>query len=124
VPDKLGGVVLMFASIAVLFVLPWLDRSRVKSGAYRPLFRQFFWVFVAVCIGLGYLGAMPAEGGYVIAARILTAWYFLHFLVILPVLGLVEKPRPLPASITEAVLARNGAPTMPSGAAAMPERKG
>jgi ubiquinol-cytochrome c reductase cytochrome b subunit len=124
VPDKLGGVVLMFASIAVLFVLPWLDRSRVKSGAYRPLFRQFFWIFCAACIGLGYLGAMPAEGGYVIAARILTAWYFLHFLVILPVLGLIEKPEPLPASITEAVLAKNGGSVMPAGAAAAPERQG
>jgi quinol-cytochrome oxidoreductase complex cytochrome b subunit len=64
VPDKLGGVILMFGSIAVLFVLPWLDTSKVRSGAYRPLFKQFFWIFAAVCVGLGYLGAMPAEGIY------------------------------------------------------------
>ena len=57
-----------------------------------------------VCIGLGYLGAKPAEGGYVIAARILTSYYFLHFLVILPLLGFIEKPKPLPASISESVL--------------------
>jgi ubiquinol-cytochrome c reductase cytochrome b/c1 subunit len=123
VPDKLGGVLLMFASIAVLFFLPWLDTSKVRSGAYRPLFRQFFWIFFAVCIGLGYLGAMPAEGGYVIASRILTAWYFLHFLVILPVLGLIEKPKPLPASITDSVL-KGGGSTMPVGASAAPERQG
>jgi quinol-cytochrome oxidoreductase complex cytochrome b subunit len=125
VPDKLGGVLLMFGSIAVLFFLPWLDTSRVRSGSYRPLFKQFFWIFAAVCVGLGYLGAMPAEGGYVLAARILTAWYFLHFLVILPLLGLIETPRPLPASITDSVLREGGgAGTVPVGATSAPERKG
>ena len=58
-----------------------------------------FWIFVAVCLGLGWLGSKPAEGGYVIAARILTAYYFIHFLVILPLLGLFEKTKPLPNSI-------------------------
>ena len=106
IPDKLGGVLALFGAIAVLFVLPWLDTSKVRSAKYRPLYRQFFWVFVLVCIGLGYLGAKPASGGYIVAARILTAYYFLHFLVILPVLGLIERPRPRPASISEAVLAR------------------
>jgi ubiquinol-cytochrome c reductase cytochrome b/c1 subunit len=112
IPNKLLGVVALAASILILAFLPWLDTSRVRSANYRPLYRQFFWVFVAVCIGLGWLGAKPAEGGYVIAARILTAWYFIHFLVVLPLLGLIEKPLPLPHSITEAVLAKNsgGAP--------------
>jgi ubiquinol-cytochrome c reductase cytochrome b/c1 subunit len=73
IPSKLGGVIAMFGSIAVTAFLPWLDTSRVRSAAYRPVYRVFFWVFVACGIGLGYLGAMPAEGGYVIAARILTA---------------------------------------------------
>ena len=77
----------MFASILLLFVLPWLDTSKVRSAVYRPLYKQFFWILVIVCIGLGYLGAKPAEGGYVIAARILTFWYFFHFLVLLPLLG-------------------------------------
>ena len=76
----------------------------MKSARYRPLFRQFFWIFVAVCIGLGWLGAKPAEGGYVVAARILTAYYFAHFIIILPLLGWFEKPKPLPNSIEEAVL--------------------
>jgi ubiquinol-cytochrome c reductase cytochrome b subunit len=79
----------------------------VSSGAYRPIFKQFFWLFVIVCLGLGYLGSKPPEGGYVIAARILTVYYFLHFLVILPLLGLLEKPKPLPSSISEDVLAKN-----------------
>ncbi len=105
IPDKLGGVVAMFGSILILFVLPWLDTSRVRSGSYRPIFRQFFWVFVIVCIGLGYLGSKPPEGAYVIWARILTAYYFIHFLVILPLIGLLESPKPLPSSISDAVLA-------------------
>ena len=120
VPDKLGGVILMFGSIAVMFILPWLDTSKVRSGTYRPLFKQFFWIFAAVCVGLGYLGAMPAEGGYVIAARILTAYYFAHFLIILPLLGFLEKPKELPASISEAVLSGGG---KPAGAVAAPETK-
>ncbi|MCC7482187.1 MAG: cytochrome b/b6 [Hyphomicrobiales bacterium] len=106
IPDKLLGVVAMFGSILILFVLPWLDTSRVRSGTYRPIFKQFFWVFVLVCIGLGYLGSKPAEGGYVFWARILTAYYFIHFLVILPLLGLLESPKPLPPSISDAVLAK------------------
>ena len=109
IPDKLGGVIAMFGAIAVLFVLPWLDTSKVKSAAYRPLYKQFFWLLVICGLGLGYLGSQPAEGGYVIASRILTAWYFFHFLVITPVLGLIEKPRPLPESVTAAVLAKNAA---------------
>lgn len=120
VPDKLGGVILMFGSIAVMFVLPWLDTSKVRSGTYRPLFKQFFWIFAIVCVGLGYLGAMPAEGGYVIAARILTAYYFAHFLIILPLLGFLEKPKELPASISDAVLSGGG---KPAGAVAAPETK-
>jgi ubiquinol-cytochrome c reductase cytochrome b/c1 subunit len=118
IPNKLLGVVALGASILILAFLPWLDTSRVRSANYRPLYRQFFWVFVVVCIGLGWLGAKPAEGGYVIAARILTAWYFIHFLVVLPLLGLIEKPLPLPHSITEAVLAKSGGPAAPVAATA------
>src|SRR6187397_2663770 len=107
IPDKLMGVIALFASIIVLAFIPWLDTSRVRSARYRPLYKQFFWVFVLVCLGLGYLGSRPAEGGYVIAARILTTYYFVHFLIILPLLGLIETPRPLPNSISEAVLKKS-----------------
>src|SRR5687768_4159410 len=109
IPNKLLGVLALFASILVLVFLPWLDSSKVRSARYRPLFRQFFWIFVAVCIGLGWLGAKPAEGGYVLAAQILTFWYFAHFLIVLPLLSRFETTRPLPSSIAESVL-KEGVP--------------
>ena len=104
VPDKLGGVLAMFGAIAVLFILPWLDRSPIRSGNFRPIFKIFFWVFFADCIALGYLGGMPAEGIYVVLSRVATAWYFLHFLVILPLLSVIETPKPLPQSLSKSVL--------------------
>jgi ubiquinol-cytochrome c reductase cytochrome b subunit len=124
IPNKLLGVIAMFSSIAVLFLLPWLDTSRVRSANYRPLYRQFFWIFVAVAIGLGYLGAQPPEGGYVIAARILAAWYFFHFLILLPLLGLFETPMPRPASIADAVLGPAAGGVASAGTAAAPETRG
>ncbi len=108
IPSKLGGVMAMFGSIAILAFLPWLDTSKVKSAAYRPVYRVFFWVFALTCIGLGYLGAMPAEGGYVIASRILTFYYFAFFIIIMPLLGVFETPKPVPATIADAVLAKGG----------------
>ena len=104
IPNKLMGVLALGGSIVILAFLPWLDTSRVRSARYRPLFRQFFWIFIATVVGLGYLGAKPPEGGYVIAARILTIYYFAHFLIVLPLLGFFEKTKPLPNSISESVL--------------------
>jgi len=104
IPNKLLGVTALAASIIVLAFMPWLDTSRVRSANYRPLYRQFLFVFFAAVIGLGYLGAREPTGGYVIAARILTIYYFAFFFVILPVLGLFEKTKPLPNSISESVL--------------------
>jgi ubiquinol-cytochrome c reductase cytochrome b subunit len=100
VPDKLFGVLAMFAAIAVLFVLPWLDRSPIRSAKFRPVYFIFFWVFLADCILLGYCGAMPAEEPWVTISQLATAYYFAHFLIILPVLGLYERPVDLPLSIS------------------------
>ncbi len=108
IPSKLGGVIAMFGAIIVLAFLPWLDSAKTRSSKYRPLAKQFFWIFVAVCLGLGYLGAQPPEGIYVIAGRILTACYFAYFLIVLPLLSRIEKPRPLPNSIADDVLAKSG----------------
>jgi ubiquinol-cytochrome c reductase cytochrome b/c1 subunit len=108
IPNKLAGVVVMFSSILILVFLPWLDTARTRSCKYRPLAKQFFWMFVFVCIVLGYLGAQPPEGIYVILGRILTVCYFAYLLVVLPLLSRIETPRPTPNSIADAVLAKGG----------------
>jgi len=104
VPDKLLGVIAMFASIFVLVILPWLDTSKVRSAIFRPIYKQLYWFFVADVLILGYMGAMPAEGTYLLIARVATIYYFLHFLVILPILGKKEKTLDIPLSITDPVL--------------------
>jgi len=112
VPDKLLGVVAMFASIFVLVILPWLDTSKVRSAIFRPLYKQFYWILVLDVILLGYMGALPPEGIYLIIARVATAYYFIHFLIILPILGSKEKTTPLPLSISEPVLGGSSNPDM------------
>ena len=109
IDSKLGGVLAMFGSIAVLFVLPWLDPSKVRSAVYRPWYKLFFWLFVINAIFLGWLGSKPAEGTYTLMAQISTAYYFAFFLIILPLLGLFETPKRMPNSITEAVLEKSKA---------------
>jgi ubiquinol-cytochrome c reductase cytochrome b subunit len=104
IPAKLMGVLAMFSAILVWFFLPWLDKSPVRSGHYRPMFRKFFWVLVVDVIVLGYCGGSPAEEPFVMISQLATAYYFLHFLVILPIISSIERPDPLPFSITEAVL--------------------
>ena len=101
VPDKLGGVIAMFAAIAVLFVLPWLDRSPIRSAKFRPVYFVLFWVLLADCILLGFCGAMPAEGIWVVLSRLGTVYYFAHFIILLPLLGLYERPIDLPLSISK-----------------------
>ena len=128
VPDKLGGVLLMGAAIVVLAFLPWLDTSKVRSMAYRPLARQCFWAFAVTCVMLGWLGSRPAEGIYVVLSQIFTALYFAYFLIALPLLGLFETPKKLPGSIAESVLSKmkaggSGA-VMAGAAAAEPNTKG
>tara|TARA_E500000178_G_C16902827_1_gene698881 strand:- start:200 stop:1144 length:945 start_codon:yes stop_codon:yes gene_type:complete len=114
VPDKLGGVLLMFGAIAVLFVVPWLDTSKVRSAKFRPIYKQFFWVLAADCVLLGIVGAKPAEGVWLVVGRLATVYYFLHFLVIMPLVGLLERPNPLPKSIAEAVLAKKQSAAAPA----------
>jgi ubiquinol-cytochrome c reductase cytochrome b subunit len=99
VPSKLGGVLLMFSAIGVLFVLPWLDRSPVRSGYYRPYFRVAFVLFILDCLVLGYVGGMPAEEPYITVSRIAATYYFFHFLILIPLIAKFEKPLPLPTSL-------------------------
>ncbi|MFM6853378.1 MAG: cytochrome bc complex cytochrome b subunit, partial [Sphingopyxis sp.] len=104
VPAKLWGVIAMFASIALLFFLPWLDGSPIRSARYRPLYRKFFWVLLADIAILGFCGVMPAEEPYVRISQLAAAYYFAHFLIIIPMISRFEKPEPMPTSITAAVL--------------------
>ena len=107
VPNKLLGVCFMFASLLILFVLPWLDTSRVRSARFRPIFRIVIWFWVIAFIGLGVCGAHKPEGVWVILSRIFTIYYFAHFLLILPILGQLERPLPLPESISNPVVVRS-----------------
>lgn len=138
IPDKLGGVIAMFASIAILVFLPWIDTSRVKSMSFRPMARMMFWAFAVVCVLLGYVGSQPTDkavislGGRVLLdmvglAQILTLLYFGYF-VGLFFAGLFERPLPQPASIADSVLGRltpaGHGGGLPMGAHAAPDVKG
>lgn len=101
-PAKLQGVLAMFGAIALLFFLPWLDTSPVRSAKYRPVYKWFVMLLVVAMFALGYAGAMPAEGFALRLGQFATLYYFFHFLVLLPWLGKREKPCPVPDSIHEA----------------------
>jgi len=109
VPDKLGGVALMFGAILILFVIPWLDTSRVRAATFRPVYKGFFWIFVLNGLVLGWVGANPPEGAFILIGQIGTAYYFAHFLLVMPIVGWLEKPKPLPDSIAAAVLGDDAA---------------
>ena len=83
IPNKLLGVIAMFASIGLLVLVPWLDTSRVRSARFRPIYRKCFWLLVVAWLVLAYCGAKPPEGAYVITARIAAA----HFLILMPLIG-------------------------------------
>ena len=127
VPDKLFGVIAMFASLFILFALPWLDTSKVRSARFRPVYKMLFWAFFINCFVLGYIGGKPAEGIFIIVGRLSTVLYFLFFLV-LPFIGWFERPRKLPESISTAVLESSGgggsSDGAPDGAAAKAEDRG
>jgi len=123
VPNKLLGVCMMFGSLIVLFVLPWLDTSPVRSARFRPIYKWTIWLWVAAFVTLGYCGMHKPEGIYVILSRVATLYYFAHFLVVLPVLGKLERPLALPESISKAVLGGFGGGPIPGAATAKPMEK-
>ena len=96
IDSKLGGVMAMFGSMIVLALVPWLDTSRVRSGRYRPMFKVWFWILVVDFVLLTWCGSQPPEQPFVIISQLGTLYWFVYFLVILPVLGLFEKPLPRP----------------------------
>ena len=126
VPNKLLGVLIMFGSLLLLALLPWLDTAKVRSMRYRPTMRWFFFIFVVVCFLLGVCGANPPDqqvianpdlgfnlfdanvNSYVWLSRVLTAYYFAYFILIVPITGWREKTLPMPDSISTPVLPQGG----------------
>ncbi|MCQ0969241.1 cytochrome b (plasmid) [Paracoccus sp. TK19116] len=111
---KFFGVIAMFGAILVMALVPWLDTSRVRSGRYRPQFKWWFWLLVADFMILMWTGGLSPDalGGYVPAISLAaTAYWFGYFLVILPLLGVIEKPEPMPATIEEDYLRHRGEAT-------------
>jgi ubiquinol-cytochrome c reductase cytochrome b/c1 subunit len=103
-PNKLAGVVCLAGSLLMLFLLPWLDTSPVRSSRFRPIFKWVFWLLPIDVVTLGWVGANPPEGNFIIIGQLATAYYFIHFLILTPLIGKLERPLPLPTSIAEAVL--------------------
>ena len=139
VPNKLMGVIAMGGAIATLFVLPWLDTSKVRSMRYRPTARIYYFIFILACLVLGFCGAhapddmvIPGVSGpqfldanlnsFVWLSRIGALYYFVYFWVITPLLGLTETPLPAPESISSPVLSHPA--TAPAGSVASPEKRG
>ena len=139
VPNKLAGVLTMFSAIAILFALPWIDTSKVRSMRYRPTARWYFFIFIATCVVLGWCGGhepdatiVPGVGaGFVLVdygintdvwlSRLGAVCYFAFF-VVLKFLPLFETPLPVPESISTPVLSHPA--SVPAGATAAPEKKG
>jgi ubiquinol-cytochrome c reductase cytochrome b/c1 subunit len=107
IPSKLAGVICLFGAIGILFFLPWLDTSRVRSARFRPIYKWVFWLLVIDVAVLGDCGAHRPEGWYIFAGRMATLYYFVHFLVLMPLIGWFERPRPLPTSIGATVVKRS-----------------
>ena len=96
---KFLGVLAMFGSIAVMAVVPWTDTSSVRSGRYRPSFKWWFWILGLDFMILMWCGSQPAEGLVPTISLIGAIYWFAYFLIILPLLGVLEKPLPVPETI-------------------------
>ena len=123
IPQKLVGVLVLFGAIATLLFIPWLDTSNVRSARFRPLLKPFFWVFAADCVLLGYCGSQSVDAAWTLGvfslpliwvARIGTIYYYAFFWLVLPIVGLVERPLPLPDSIAKSVLGPRAAAAAPA----------
>jgi quinol-cytochrome oxidoreductase complex cytochrome b subunit len=119
IPGKLIGVVLSFGSLFLLLIVPWLDTSPIRSARFRPIYKWVSWLLVIDVLALGWVGANPPEGIVVTVGQLATFYFYLHFLILFPLIGKIERPRPLPVSIAAAVL---GGGARLGGAAAPTEK--
>ncbi len=110
VDAKFFGVLAMFGAIAVMALAPWLDTSKVRSGRYRPMFKWWFALLVVDFIVLMWVGAQSTEFPFDWISLIASTYWFAYFLIILPLLGLIEKPLPQPSTIEEDFNAHYGTP--------------
>ncbi len=98
---QVWGVLVMGASIVILFFLPWLDKSPVKSIRYKgPIFKIMITLFVIDFLVLGYLGMKPATPGRTLVAQIGTIYYFFFFLA-MPIYSKIDKTKPVPERVTQ-----------------------
>ncbi len=105
----------MFASILLLFFLPWLDKSPVRSGNYRPLFKRFFILLLIDVALLGYVGGAEINAFNIALGQFASAYYFAHFLIILPLISKFERTLPLPSSISASVMHGEAEESAPLG---------
>ncbi len=91
IPDKLGGVVALVASILVLLVIPFVHTSKLKGLTFRPLGKMFYWIFMANFIFLTWIGSKPVEEPFIFLGQISSIFYFSYFLILIPLLGLIEN---------------------------------
>ena len=104
IPAKLLGVICSFGSLFMLFIVPWLDTSPVRSARFRPIYKWVFWLLVIDVLALGWVGFNPPQGIVVSVGQIATLYYYVHFLILFPLIGWLERPHPLPTSIAATVL--------------------
>jgi ubiquinol-cytochrome c reductase cytochrome b subunit len=90
IPTKGAGILAMFGSLVVLFIIPFINTSEIRNTTYRPLFKIFFWIFITDFVMLTWLGQKPVKKTFIFAGQIATAYYFFFFLVVIPVIGKIE----------------------------------
>jgi len=90
IPDKVGGVSAMVGALLVLFIIPFTNTSKIKSTHYRPIFKACYWLLVTDFIILTWVGQKPIKDTYILIGQLATAYYFLFFILLIPVVGFIE----------------------------------
>nr|NP_038169.1 apocytochrome b [Synura synuroidea]AAF36935.1 apocytochrome b [Synura synuroidea] len=91
IPDKLGGVVAMIGAVLILLLLPILNTSKIRSTNFRPIFRVVYWFFISNFLILGWIGQKPVETPFIEIGMFSTIFYFTYFLILVPLIGLLEN---------------------------------